>query len=159
MIVTCNSSSYHKMIEKGENRLFVHIIAHWFFLQIQNQSCHAPGWWSQQLSCRWSSQHPPHTQSRHVHRFTTQPIETNPRLHSLPWDTYKTSKPRRARKAPSSMQLMWFLSSCLGWWSKKFIRDLFSLCDEKSKLGCLTQRPSWRQWMSSVLQEDLQVQS
>lgn len=27
--------------------------------------------------------------------------------------TYKTSSPRRARKAPSSMQLIWFLSSCL----------------------------------------------
>lgn len=30
--------------------------------------------------------------------------------------TYSTSSPRRALKAPSSMQLMWFLSSCL--WSK-----------------------------------------
>lgn len=29
------------------------------------------------------------------------------------YDTYSTSKPRRARKAPSSMQLIWFLSSCL----------------------------------------------
>lgn len=27
--------------------------------------------------------------------------------------TYRTSSPRRARKAPSSMQLIWFLSSCL----------------------------------------------
>lgn len=32
---------------------------------------------------------------------------------SPPRDTYKTSRPRSARKAPSSIQLMWFLSSCL----------------------------------------------
>lgn len=30
-----------------------------------------------------------------------------------PLATYRTSSPRRARKAPSSMQLIWFLSSCL----------------------------------------------
>lgn len=32
---------------------------------------------------------------------------------SCPLATYRTSRPRRARKAPSSMQLIWFLSSCL----------------------------------------------
>lgn len=31
----------------------------------------------------------------------------------FPGFTYSTSSPRRARKAPSSMQLIWFLSSCL----------------------------------------------
>lgn len=34
-------------------------------------------------------------------------------LPLLPCLTYSTSSPRRARKAPSSMQLIWFLSSCL----------------------------------------------
>lgn len=35
---------------------------------------------------------------------------------SQPPATYRTSSPRRARKAPSSIQLIWFLSSCL--WEK-----------------------------------------
>lgn len=34
-------------------------------------------------------------------------------LPPFPDFTYSTSSPRRARKAPSSMQLIWFLSSCL----------------------------------------------